>query len=131
MKTTLMALGCLLFAPLVALGGGNSSIAELHSVKSIKIEDERIVIVGSGMIRKRVLSDAEHGDGTVFGQPAQWMHAKVIDCEFEIVPYHVRDDLKGVPGALEALSSLGIDETRRAETVGVAEFVAVAKMLTE
>jgi 16S rRNA (adenine1518-N6/adenine1519-N6)-dimethyltransferase len=42
----------------------------------------------------------------------------------------LRQSLKGVPGALEALATLGIDETRRAETVSVAEFVAVAKTLT-
>jgi 16S rRNA (adenine1518-N6/adenine1519-N6)-dimethyltransferase len=42
----------------------------------------------------------------------------------------LRQSLKGVPGALEALASLGIDETRRAETVSVAEFVALAKALS-
>ncbi|MCX9146289.1 16S rRNA (adenine(1518)-N(6)/adenine(1519)-N(6))-dimethyltransferase RsmA [Erythrobacter sp. WG] len=42
----------------------------------------------------------------------------------------LRQSLKGVPGALEALGSLGIDETRRAETVSVAEFVALAKALS-
>lgn len=42
----------------------------------------------------------------------------------------LRQSLKGVPGALDALGSLGIDETRRAETVSVAEFVAVARELT-
>ncbi len=41
----------------------------------------------------------------------------------------LRQSLKGVPGALEALASLGIDETRRAETVSVAEFVALARAL--
>lgn len=42
----------------------------------------------------------------------------------------LRQSLKGVPGALEALAHLGIDETRRAETVSVAEFVALAKALS-
>ncbi|WP_086609242.1 16S rRNA (adenine(1518)-N(6)/adenine(1519)-N(6))-dimethyltransferase RsmA [Erythrobacter donghaensis] len=42
----------------------------------------------------------------------------------------LRQSLKGVPGALEALAMLGIDETRRAETVSVAEFVSVARALT-
>ncbi len=42
----------------------------------------------------------------------------------------LRQSLKGVPGALEALAALGIDETRRAETVSVTEFVAVAKALS-
>lgn len=42
----------------------------------------------------------------------------------------LRQSLKGVPGALEALGQLGIDETRRAETLSVAEFVALAKALS-
>lgn len=42
----------------------------------------------------------------------------------------LRQSLKGVPGALAALAALGIDETRRAETVSVDEFVAVAKALS-
>lgn len=42
----------------------------------------------------------------------------------------LRQSLKGMPGAVEALGALGIDETRRAETVTVAEFVALAQVLT-
>jgi 16S rRNA (adenine1518-N6/adenine1519-N6)-dimethyltransferase len=42
----------------------------------------------------------------------------------------LRQSLKGVPGALDALAALGIDETRRAETLTVAEFVAVARALS-
>ncbi|MES2338602.1 MAG: 16S rRNA (adenine(1518)-N(6)/adenine(1519)-N(6))-dimethyltransferase RsmA [Pseudomonadota bacterium] len=42
----------------------------------------------------------------------------------------LRQSLKGVPGALEALDSLGIAATRRAETVSVDEFVALARMLS-
>ena len=41
----------------------------------------------------------------------------------------LRQSLKGVPGALAALATLGIDEARRAETVSVAEFVAVARTM--
>jgi 16S rRNA (adenine1518-N6/adenine1519-N6)-dimethyltransferase len=41
----------------------------------------------------------------------------------------LRQSLKGVPSALEALAMLGIDETRRAETVSVAEFVSLARAL--
>lgn len=41
----------------------------------------------------------------------------------------LRQSLKGVPGALGALAALGIDETRRAETVSVGEFVALARTL--
>ena len=43
----------------------------------------------------------------------------------------LRQSLKGLPGALDALERLGIDPTRRAETVSVAEFVAVARVLDE
>ena len=41
----------------------------------------------------------------------------------------LRQSLKGITGALDALSSLGIDETRRAETVSVSEFVELARAL--
>lgn len=41
----------------------------------------------------------------------------------------LRQSLKGLPGALAALDVLGIDPTRRAETLGVAEFVALARQL--
>ena len=42
----------------------------------------------------------------------------------------LRQSLKGVPGALAALADLKIDETRRAETLTVTEFSAIAKALT-
>lgn len=43
----------------------------------------------------------------------------------------LRQSLKGVPGALEALANLGMDETRRAETVSVAEFVHLARAMDQ
>jgi 16S rRNA (adenine1518-N6/adenine1519-N6)-dimethyltransferase len=42
----------------------------------------------------------------------------------------LRQSLKGLPGALEALFELGIDPERRAETLSVVEFVAIARMLS-
>jgi len=42
----------------------------------------------------------------------------------------LRQSIKGIPGALDALDGLGIETTRRAETLSVAEFVGVAKALT-
>ncbi|WP_128893103.1 16S rRNA (adenine(1518)-N(6)/adenine(1519)-N(6))-dimethyltransferase RsmA [Erythrobacter sp. HKB08] len=42
----------------------------------------------------------------------------------------LRQSLKSVPGAVEALAGIGIEETRRAETVSVAEFVALARLLS-
>ena len=41
----------------------------------------------------------------------------------------LRQSLKGVPGALEALEKVGIDPARRAETVSVVDFVALARCL--
>ena len=41
----------------------------------------------------------------------------------------LRQSLKGVPGALDALASLGIDPERRAETLAVSDFVNVARLL--
>lgn len=42
----------------------------------------------------------------------------------------LRQSLKSVPDALDALTELGIDETRRAETLSVNEFTAIAKALS-
>ncbi len=42
----------------------------------------------------------------------------------------LRQSLKGLPGALSALETLGIDPARRAETLSVAEFVSVARVLS-
>ena len=41
----------------------------------------------------------------------------------------LRQSLKSVPGAVEALTGVGIDPERRAETVSVEEFVALARVL--
>jgi 16S rRNA (adenine1518-N6/adenine1519-N6)-dimethyltransferase len=41
----------------------------------------------------------------------------------------LRQSLKGVPGTIEAMERLGIDSSRRAETVSVEEFVALARTL--
>lgn len=42
----------------------------------------------------------------------------------------LRQSVRGVPGAIDALEAEGIDPTRRAETVDVAAFVAVARRLS-
>ncbi len=42
----------------------------------------------------------------------------------------LRQSVKGLPGAIAALEKLGIDPQRRAETLSVNEFVAVARVLT-
>ncbi|MEO1221294.1 MAG: rRNA adenine dimethyltransferase family protein, partial [Pseudomonadota bacterium] len=43
----------------------------------------------------------------------------------------LRQSLKGVAGALDALEAVGIDPTRRAETVSVDEFVGLAQALRD
>jgi 16S rRNA (adenine1518-N6/adenine1519-N6)-dimethyltransferase len=42
----------------------------------------------------------------------------------------LRSSLKGIPGGLETLKQLGIDATRRAETLSVDEFTALARCLS-
>ena len=42
----------------------------------------------------------------------------------------LRQSLKAVPGALDALAALDIDPERRAETLGVGDFVAIARLLS-
>ncbi len=42
----------------------------------------------------------------------------------------LRQSLKGIPQALETMATLGVNETRRAETLSVAEFIALAKALS-
>jgi 16S rRNA (adenine1518-N6/adenine1519-N6)-dimethyltransferase len=41
----------------------------------------------------------------------------------------LRQSLRGLPGGVEALVTLGIDPERRAETLSVHEFVTVAREL--
>ena len=41
----------------------------------------------------------------------------------------LRQSLKSVPGALDALADLGVDSERRAETLNVETFVALARAL--
>lgn len=41
----------------------------------------------------------------------------------------LRQSLKGIPGALEALETLNIDPQRRAETLSVTDFVSLARLL--
>lgn len=42
----------------------------------------------------------------------------------------LRQSLKGLPGALDALDRLGIDPARRAETLSIVEFIAIGRALT-
>lgn len=56
--------------------------------------------------------------------------AKVTEAAFGQRRKMLRSSLKGIPGALEAAQSLGIDFQRRAETLAVEEFIALARALS-
>lgn len=58
------------------------------------------------------------------------MLAKLTEVAFGQRRKMLRSTLKALPGALEALSLVGIDPERRAETVSVAEFVGLARALS-
>ncbi|WP_375394561.1 16S rRNA (adenine(1518)-N(6)/adenine(1519)-N(6))-dimethyltransferase RsmA [uncultured Sphingomonas sp.] len=59
------------------------------------------------------LADLERLTGAAFGQRRKML----------------RQSLKTVPGALAALEAIGIDATRRAETLSVADFTALARAI--
>ena len=42
----------------------------------------------------------------------------------------LRSSLKSMPGALDVLATIGIDSERRAETVSVDEYIALARALS-
>jgi 16S rRNA (adenine1518-N6/adenine1519-N6)-dimethyltransferase len=56
--------------------------------------------------------------------------ARVTEVAFGQRRKMLRSTLKALPGALEALEKLGIDPERRAETVSVDDFVALARALS-
>ena len=58
------------------------------------------------------------------------MLSRVTEVAFGQRRKMLRSTLKALPGALEALEKLGIDPERRAETVSVDEFVALARVLS-
>ena len=96
MKTPLFVLCAIIALSQIVRAGGNTSIVEVDRVSEITIEDDRIIIKGNAVIKRRVLSTKEKGDTSVFGQPAQWLHAKVENAVFEVVPYFTHG-IEGVP----------------------------------
>ena len=82
-----------------AEAGGNTSIVNLSEVHSVKVEEGRITIVGSGLVEFRAMTDKEHQTGAdqVFGQPAQSVRIRVTEGTFEIIPYFSDPAIKGVP----------------------------------
>ena len=58
------------------------------------------------------------------------MLSRVTEAAFGQRRKMLRQSLKSVPGAIAALETLGIDPTRRAETLAIDEFVALARALS-
>ena len=57
------------------------------------------------------------------------MMEKLTEAAFGQRRKMIRSSLKAVPGALHAAQRLGIDTERRAETLSVAEWIALARAL--
>jgi 16S rRNA (adenine1518-N6/adenine1519-N6)-dimethyltransferase len=79
----------------------------------------------------KVMSAVIHVEpGAMPGGVSARMLERVTEAAFGQRRKMLRQSVKGLPGALEALQALGIDPQRRAETLTVEEFVAVAGALT-
>ena len=78
----------------------------------------------------KVMSAIVHVEpGTMPEEVSARMLERLTEAAFGQRRKMLRQSLKGVPGAVEALEKLGIDPQRRAETVTVAEFVELARSL--
>lgn len=79
----------------------------------------------------KVMSAVVHiTPGTMPGGVSTRMLERVTEAAFGQRRKMLRQSLKGLPGALDALERLGIDSQRRAETLMVADFVNLARELT-
>ena len=98
MKTILpnIALLASLALPELSPAAGNTAIVEIDNVSEIRVEDKKITIKGSALVKRRTVSTAEKADDQVFGGPAQWLNAKVREATFVIVPYN-SPGIYGVP----------------------------------
>lgn len=98
MKTILPAIALLasLAFPSFSQAAGNTAIVEIDHVSEIKVEENKITIKGSAVVKRRTVSTAEKADDKVFGGPAQWLNAKVHEATFVIVPYN-SPGIYGVP----------------------------------
>lgn len=80
----------------------------------------------------KVMSAIVHVEpGTMPEGVSARMLERVTEAAFGQRRKMLRQSLKGLPGALDALEALGIDAQRRAETLSVEEFVSIARVLTK
>jgi len=123
-----------LFGSGSAMAGGNTSIVNLSEVHSVKVEEGRITIVGSGFVVFRAMTDKEHQTGAdqVFGQPAQTVRMRVTQGTFEIIPYFTDPGIKGVPTgghSAEALKQMSgnwwADMMKTYKTIKVGDSISI------
>lgn len=80
----------------------------------------------------KVMSAIVHVEpGTMPEGVSARMLERVTEAAFGQRRKMLRQSLKGLPGAIDALEVLGIDVQRRAETLSVEEFVSIARVLTK
>ena len=63
----------------------------------MKVEPDKITIIGTGYVELRIMTDSEAATNSVFGQPAQLVRAKTTRGIFEIIPYFSDPEIRGVP----------------------------------
>jgi len=107
--------------------GRLSIIAQWRSQPRIAMQLSRSAFVPPPKVASAVVQ-IEPGQTPDGVKPA--MIERLTEAAFGQRRKMLRSSLKSVPGALEALDKLGIDPQRRAETLEVADFVALARLLS-
>jgi 16S rRNA (adenine1518-N6/adenine1519-N6)-dimethyltransferase len=107
--------------------GRLSIIAQWRSQPRIAMQLSRSAFVPPPKVASAVVQ-IEPGQTPDGVKPA--MIERLTEAAFGQRRKMLRSSLKSVPGALEALDKLGIDPQRRAETLEVADFVALAHLLS-
>ncbi len=64
---------------------------------SIKVEPEKITIVGTGYVELRIITDNKAAKSGAYGQPADLVRARTARGIFEIIPYFSNPDIVGIP----------------------------------
>ena len=102
-------------------------LAQWRSQPSVAFEVNRMAFVPPPKVTSAVVhvTPAQAPEGV-----AVRMIERVTAAAFGQRRKMLRQSLKGLPGALDALAVLGIDPTRRGETLTVEDYVGIARELT-
>ena len=106
--------------------GRLSILAQWRSTPRIAMQLNRSAFVPPPKVASSVVH-IEPGSAPAGVEPE--MIERLTEAAFGQRRKMLRSTLKPVPGALDALEQLGIDPTRRAETLAVEDFVALARAL--